>query len=179
MSKFIFVSSPGKKSTPSSPSLLTVAHDQMQCGRRTALPAVSRLSLTGFKTPQPLLAITNRSPPPPPPPANPPSQNLKTSPESLSTLDLKSFTKSKPGPGSRSRWRDRSLLRETPLFSVRVQVWAPGCSQALGSTSLLKPVAAAHASSCHADTIGQVSKGLMGFWRQGREGWGAPKWHSY
>ncbi|KAF0023479.1 hypothetical protein F2P81_024109 [Scophthalmus maximus] len=69
------------------------------------------------------------------------------------------LTLERTSPNSPSVDGALSFAGTTPLLSVRVQVRAPGCSEALVATSLLKSVSPAHAPSCHADAIGQVSKG--------------------
>lgn len=121
---------PTKKSAPRFPSLLGSCHHQMQWGRRTALPAVCRLSLTGPKHFSHCWPLATR--------LSPPEKQTHACAQARGETQTRWnwFTNSSARPGTRSRWPDRSLVRETPLFSVRVQVWAAGCSQALAHTQL-------------------------------------------
>lgn len=118
---------------------------KMQCGRRTALPAVCRLSLTGSKHFSHCWPLPAR---------------VQKQARGVFQTRLNQFTNSEPSPDSPFRWPERSFLRKHHYFLlVRVQVWAPGCSQALHSTSLSKTVPLRMRPTAMPTLLGMCPKG--------------------
>lgn len=109
-----------------------------------------------IKTLQPLLAITSKSP--------------KTSPRSFSDT-IKPIYKLRAKSRLSVAVTGALISAETPLFSSSPR---PSLSTRLFTGITLNFIienrAAAHAPNCHADTIGHVSKGLMGFRGEGERG---------
>lgn len=128
----------------------------MQFGRHTALPAVCSLSLTGsqhFSHCWPLPASV---------PKNKPEETLKHGYEVIYKLRATSrLSLSVSGA---------LISAETPLISVRVQLLSTRLFTGITLNFITDSAAATHAPNCHADTIGLVSKVLMGFRGEGEAG---------